>query len=171
MARERKKIDGSKRASVRARKARRGRARAKGHSSLGRRAAKEFKSGGRTCAESMLCSGLQYLDEPGELEGIGTPFAGGMRMGAHCGLYTAGLMLIGLACTGLPDGKKLAVRLQKAFTDAWEKKFPLFCRQIGAVKVRGGCRQIAETAGAELEELLRSLASDSRRTRFSRRGG
>jgi hypothetical protein len=120
-----------------------------------------------------LYSGLEYFDEPRELERLATPFGGGMHMGAHCGFYCAGLILAGLACTGLPDGKKRTTEIQKLFTAAWKKRWPLECRDIRAAqksgKLKGGCRDLGRAAGSQLGELLQPLVRDPRRARFRKK--
>jgi hypothetical protein len=119
----------------------------------------------------MLYSGLEYLEEPRELERLATPFGGGMRMGDHCGFFCAGLMLVGLACAGLKDGKKVSAEIQKTFTEYWKKNWPLTCRDIKAAmkdgKIQGGCTAIGKSAGAELGKLLEPLVGDPSRIRFA----
>jgi hypothetical protein len=118
----------------------------------------------------MMCSGLEYLDEPRELERLATPFGGGMHMGDHCGFYCAGLMLIGLACAGLPDGKKASASLQRSFTAEWKKSWPLLCREIRAAqkagKIKGGCASVGKGAGKTLGGLLRPSIGNPQRARF-----
>ena len=120
-----------------------------------------------------MYSGLEYLDEPRELERLATPFGGGMRMGAHCGFYCAGLILAGLACAGLPDGKKRAGKIQDSFTEAWKKSWPLECRDIRASrkdgKLKGGCRDLGKDAGNKLGKLLQPLVRETRRARFQKK--
>jgi hypothetical protein len=136
---------------------------------LGELVAKRFHADGRSCSEAILVAALEYLGEPRELERMATPFAGGMRMGDHCGFFTGGLMAIGLACAGLPDGKETAVRLQREFTEDWKRSFPLLCRDMKTSRTPGGCRDIGRAAGKKLEKYLASLARDPRRVRFGLR--
>ncbi len=121
----------------------------------------------------MLVSGLEYLDEPRELERIASPFGGGMGMGAHCGFYTAGLMVIGLASAGNPEGKASALKLRQAFTEEWKKKWPFLCKEIkegqSAGKIAGNCGTLGAESGAVLGGLLAPIAGDPRRARFARK--
>jgi len=122
----------------------------------------------------MFYSGLEYLDEPRELERMATPFGGGMHMGDHCGFYCAGLMLIGLASSGLEDGKKSAGQAQKSFTETWKKSWPLLCREIRegqrSKKIEAGCKELGKAAGKELGKLLAPFVANPQRARFSKRG-
>ena len=77
-----------------------------------------------------MVSGLEYLDEPADLERIASPFCGGMGLGDHCGFYTGGLMVIGLAAAGYPEGKAAAAKARAEYTSAWKEKWPLLCREI-----------------------------------------
>jgi hypothetical protein len=118
----------------------------------------------------MMYSGLEYLGEPRELERLATPFGGGMHMRDHCGFYCAGLILIGLACAGLPEGKKASVGLQRSFTAEWKKSWPLLCREIKSAqkagKIQGGCAGVGKSAGKTLGGLLRPYVGNPRRARF-----
>ena len=122
----------------------------------------------------MFYSGLEYLDEPRELERMATPFGVGMHMGDHCGFYCAGLMLIGLASSGLPEGKKSVRQAQTSFTEAWKKSWPLLCREIREAqrskKIELGCKDLGKAAGKELGKLLGPLVVNPQRARFSKRG-
>ena len=96
-----------------------------------------------------------------------------MRMGDHCGFYCAGLMVIGLACAGLPKGKSVAGQMQKAFTDSWKKSWPLRCREIkklqGEKQLKDSCADVGKTAGKELGKLLEPHIKNPKRTRFARK--
>lgn len=145
-----------------------------GEPDLGDQVAAKFHTQGRSCAEAMLSAGLEYLDEPGELVRMATPFGGGMHMGDHCGFYCAGLMTIGLACAGRPDGKKLADKLSNAFTQTWKEHRSLLCREIKKAQKAGtlkaDCKEIGRDAGKALDQLLRPIAGCPKRARFARRG-
>ena len=119
-----------------------------------------------------MVSGLEYLDEPRELEHVAALFCGGMELGDHCGFYTGGLIVIGLAAAGYPEGKNAARKARAAFTEAWKKKWPLICREIRAgtpERKAPSCAALGEEAGSLLGPLLEPLAADSRRARFARK--
>jgi len=119
----------------------------------------------------MLASGLEVLDEPKELVAFAAMYGGGMALGDHCGFYTAGLMIIGLASAGVPDGRAAAVKARKEFTDEWKKRWPLRCREIkeaqGAKKIAGNCGTLGADAGAILGPLIAPLAANPGRARFA----
>ena len=119
----------------------------------------------------MLVSGLEYIKEPLELECFASLFSGGMGLGDHCGFFTAGLMVIGLACEG-PAGRAEAVKIRKAFTDAWKGQWPLLCREIkksqGEEKAPA-CGALGAEAARILDRLLAPLVKAGRRPRFARK--
>lgn len=145
----------------------------KAEANLGDRVLKHFHGGkGQSCAEAMLCAGLEYLGEPEELVRMATPFGGGMHMGDHCGFYCAGLVVIGLACAGRDDGKKLVNQLTGKYTEDWKKKRSLLCREIRKGQPSGdhkGCAKVGRDAGEVLDKLLCEIADSSKRARFARR--
>ncbi|MBP7933327.1 MAG: C-GCAxxG-C-C family protein [Phycisphaerae bacterium] len=140
---------------------------------LGHLAAKNLGAGGQNCAEAMLAATLQYLDQPRELVSVASLFGGGMGMGDHCGYFCGGLMALGLACAGRPDGRAAAHPLRKAFTEEWNKKRPLRCREIKeaqlAGKLAGDCADIGRDAGATLAKLIDPIIDHPKRARFARR--
>ena len=120
----------------------------------------------------MMVSGLEYLDEPAELESVAMLFSGGMGLGGHCGFLTAGLMLLGLAAAGSPNGKAAASEARKEFTDAWKKRWPFLCKEIKTAppeKKMPNCGVIGVEAGSILGPLLEPLAKDPQRARFQRK--
>ena len=121
----------------------------------------------------MLVSGLEYLDEPRELERLASLFNGGMGLGDHCGFFTASLMLIGLASAGIPDGRAIAAGFRKEFTDAWKARRPMLCREIKKKHAEepgsGTCGDVGADAAAVLEKFLSRFAADTRRIRFARK--
>lgn len=114
------------------------------------------------CAQRLFGAGLEYLGQPRELVAIASPFDGGMGLGETCGYYCAALMVVGLATAGVPGGRAEAAKVQKAFTEAWRKRWPLRCQEIReaqkAKKVSEDCGAIGKAAAAELEKLLEPLA-------------
>ena len=117
-----------------------------------------------------MVSGLEILEEPKELERVASLFSGGMGLGDHCGFFTAGLMVLGLAASGNPGGKVAAGKARKEFTEAWKKRWPLLCREIRKAareEKAPACGTIGTEAGSILGPLLKPLAADARRARFS----
>ncbi len=115
----------------------------------------------------MMVSGLEYLDQPKEMAAVATLFSGGLGLGDHCGYYTAGLMLIGLAFAGIAD-RSLAPRLRKAFTEEWKVDRPLLCREIKAAGAPpANCGEIGLKVAEMLGKLLERAAADPRRARFA----
>ncbi|HOW71790.1 MAG TPA: C-GCAxxG-C-C family protein [Phycisphaerae bacterium] len=140
---------------------------------LGNLAAKNLGAGGQNCAEAMLAAALEYLDQPRELVSVASLFGGGMGMGDHCGYFCGGLMTLGLACAGRPDGKVVASSLRKTFIEEWKKTRPLRCREIKeahvAGKLAGNCADIGKDAGATLAKLIAPIIDHPKRVRFARR--
>lgn len=137
---------------------------------LSARLAKNF-GGGRGCAGAMLLSGLEYLEEPRELECLAALFSGGMGLGDHCGFFTAGLMVIGLASEG-GGGRSEATKMRKIFIDSWKGRWPVLCSEIK--KAQGekklvNCGKLGSEAAGILEPLLAAAMKAGRKTRFALR--
>ena len=110
------------------------------------------------CAQSVLMAFAPDLGLPEETaEKLSRNFGGGMKMGAVCGAFTGGLMVLGLA--GLGDEDTL-----KEYRAAFEKleEGRLDCRELlKANTERGGekkpfCDRLVRESAAILEELLRA---------------
>jgi len=127
---------------------------------------------GRGCAHRMMVAGLEYLDEPAELDALGALSNGGMGIGGLCGFCSAGVMLIALAAAGQADLAP-AMKARKAFLDAWKEKWPVTCPEIKKAQaeetLKATCGEIGTEAAAILAPILAPLAANPARVRFARR--
>ena len=83
---------------------------------------------GGNCAQAVLASAADELDyEPGELDGMGRCFGGGMLRGETCGAVTGALMAIGLLCEDDAEAARLTREVQARFT---EKYGSTMCRDL-----------------------------------------
>ncbi len=116
------------------------------------------KEGGYSCSECMFLSILKYLNKPEELVCIASGFGGGIKMKDLCGLYTGGVMGIGLFCGKVSTGDKEAGRkctkLTMEYTKWWRENFPLYCRDI---KPDGAEREVCNNVGYKASEFLEKL--------------
>ena len=114
------------------------------------------------CAQAVLMAFAPNLGLAEETAGkLGRCFGGGMKMGAVCGAYTGGLMVLGLAGLGDEDTRK---EFQEAFENLEEGR--LDCRDLlQANSDRGGekkpfCDRLVRESAAILEQMLRAGGID-----------
>ena len=96
-----------------------------------------------------------------------------MGLGDHCGFFTAGLMLVGLATAGVPDGRSIASTFRKEYVETWKARRPLLCREIKKKQSEEpgseNCVTVGTDAAAVIEKYLAPLAANPRRFRFARK--